>query len=210
VDFDAGRSFGIDRRPIDGNSPQADRVGDASGRAARVDDMIEPGEAASERDVANGLLHGLAAGGDRRARTRSSRTWRDTHAPGRSHVRVLALPSGETSRVTVTVAWPGASWASAAASSPSTASSVSAAGVSQSPHVLSRGKRARSISVTACPRLARCQPAAAPAGPAPTIATRALRPGVTEACEKDEDCALKRRMLHNRSSTSVDGSQDAV
>ena len=50
------------------------------------------------------------------------------------------------------------------ASRPSIASSSSAAGVSQSPQVLSRGNRARSISVTASPRAARCQPAAAPAG----------------------------------------------
>src|SRR5437899_239796 len=101
------------------------------------------------------------------------------HPPGLPDVRVLSRPSGATSRVVVTVAWPGASRASEVLSRPSNESSESAAGVIQSPHVLSRGNAARSISVTACPRVARCQPADAPAGPAPTIAIRALRAEVT-------------------------------
>src|SRR5438045_2504041 len=104
------------------------------------------------------------------------------HPPGLPDVRVLSRPSGATSRVVVTVAWPGASRASEVLSRPSNESSESAAGVIQSPHVLSRGNAARSISMTTCPRVARCQPADAPAGPAPTIAIRALR---ADVCSRD-------------------------
>src|SRR5437899_1565247 len=127
-------------------------------------------------------------------------------APGLPDVRVLARPSGATSRVAITLACDGARLPRAAASSPSNESSDNAAGVSQSPQVLSRGNDARSISVTACPRVARCQPADAPAGPAPTIAIRALRAEVTST----RRMALCPPMLHNRRRPRVDGARSAL
>ena len=60
-------------------------------------------------------------------------------------------------------------------SRPSSASSASAIGPTKSPHTLSRGKLARSISTTSNPRPASRAAAAAPAGPPPSTATSQSR-----------------------------------
>ena len=57
--------FGVERRPRDGPiAAHSDRVGDAGGRPARVDDMIESAERCVGGDIANRPLDRLAPGSD--------------------------------------------------------------------------------------------------------------------------------------------------